>query len=45
MDSESLIEEIVKKINSSFEVSSKSVSVTKYKKVEAMGNDATTEIF
>ncbi|WP_033787084.1 type III restriction-modification system endonuclease [Helicobacter pylori] len=45
IDSESLIEEIVKKINSSFEVSSKSVSVTKYKKVEAMGNDATTEIF
>ncbi len=45
MDSESLIEEIVKKINSSFEVSSKSVAVTKYKKVETMGNNATTEIF
>ncbi|WP_033794666.1 type III restriction-modification system endonuclease [Helicobacter pylori] len=45
MDSESLIEEIVKKINSSFEISSKSVSVTKYKKVETMGNNATTEIF
>ncbi|WP_033745086.1 type III restriction-modification system endonuclease [Helicobacter pylori] len=45
MDSESLIEEIVKKINSSFEVSSKSVSVTKYKKVEAMGNDATKKTF
>ncbi|WP_033604517.1 type III restriction-modification system endonuclease [Helicobacter pylori] len=45
MDSESLIEEIVKKINSSFEVSSKSVSVTKYKKVEAMGNNATKKTF
>ncbi len=45
MDSESLIEEIVKKIHSSFEVSSKSVSVTKYKKVEAMGNDATKKTF
>ncbi len=45
MDSESLIEEIVKKINSSFEVSSKSVALTKYKKVETMGNNATTEIF
>ncbi len=45
MDSESLIEEIVKKINSSFEVSSKSVAVTKCKKVETMGNNATTESF
>ncbi len=45
MDSESLIEEIVKKIHSSFEVSSKSVSVTTHKKVETMGNNATTEIF
>ncbi|OPG49440.1 type III restriction-modification system endonuclease [Helicobacter pylori] len=45
MDSESLIDEIVKNINSSFKVSSKSVSVTTHKKVETMGNNATTEIF
>ncbi|MFP6215307.1 DEAD/DEAH box helicase family protein [Helicobacter pylori] len=45
MDSESLIDEIVKNINSSFKVSSKSVSVTTHKKVEAMGNNAKTEIF
>ncbi|WRA80695.1 type III restriction-modification system endonuclease [Helicobacter pylori] len=45
MDSESLIEEIVKKINASFKVSSKSVSVTTHKKVETMGNNAKTEIF
>ncbi|RVZ72372.1 DEAD/DEAH box helicase [Helicobacter pylori] len=45
MDSESLIDEIVKNINSSFNVSSKSVSVTMYKKVETMGNNAKTEIF
>ncbi|MFP6179356.1 DEAD/DEAH box helicase family protein [Helicobacter pylori] len=45
MDSESLIDEIVKNINSSFNVSSKIVSVTTHKKVETMGNDATTEIF
>ncbi|WP_120823104.1 type III restriction-modification system endonuclease [Helicobacter pylori] len=45
MDSESLIDEIVKKINVSFNVSSKSVSVTMHKKVETMGNNATTEIF
>lgn len=45
IDSESLIDEIVKKINSSFKVSSKSVSVTTHKKVETMGNNATTEIF
>lgn len=45
IDSESLIEEIVKKINASFNVSSKSVSVTMYKKVETMGNDAKTESF
>ncbi|WQZ12547.1 type III restriction-modification system endonuclease [Helicobacter pylori] len=45
MDSESLIDEIVKNINSSFKVSSKSVSVTMHKKVETMGNNATTEIF
>nr|WP_232264684.1 type III restriction-modification system endonuclease [Helicobacter pylori] len=45
IDSESLIEEIVKKIDSSFKVSSKSVSVTTHKKVETMGNNAKTEIF
>ncbi len=45
IDSESLIDEIVKKINSSFNVSSKSVSVTTHKKVEAMGNNATTKTF
>ncbi|PUD33615.1 type III restriction-modification system endonuclease [Helicobacter pylori] len=45
IDSESLIDEIVKKINASFKVSSKSVSVTMHKKVETMGNNATTETF
>ncbi|MGN8520206.1 DEAD/DEAH box helicase family protein [Helicobacter pylori] len=45
IDSESLIDEIVKKINSSFKVSSKIVSVTTHKKVETMGNNAKTEIF
>ncbi|WQY56792.1 type III restriction-modification system endonuclease [Helicobacter pylori] len=45
IDSESLIDEIVKKIDSSFNVSSKMVSVTMYKKVETMGNNATTEMF
>ncbi|GAA9749330.1 type III restriction-modification system endonuclease [Helicobacter pylori] len=45
IDSESLIDEIVKNINSSFKVSSKSVSVTTHKKVETMGNDAKTESF
>ncbi|MFP6288064.1 DEAD/DEAH box helicase family protein [Helicobacter pylori] len=45
MDSESLIDGIVKNINSSFKVSSKSVSVTTHKKVETMGNNAKTEIF
>ncbi|MDO7813031.1 type III restriction-modification system endonuclease [Helicobacter pylori] len=45
IDSESLIDEIVKKINTSFNVKSKSVSVTTHKKVETMGNNATTEIF
>ncbi|WRG38325.1 type III restriction-modification system endonuclease [Helicobacter pylori] len=45
IDSESLIDEIVKNINSSFKVNSKSVSVTMHKKVETMGNDAKTEIF
>ncbi|MFP6137955.1 DEAD/DEAH box helicase family protein [Helicobacter pylori] len=44
-DSESLIDEIVKKINASFNVSSKIVSVTMHKKVETMGNNATTEVF
>ncbi|MCQ2806577.1 type III restriction-modification system endonuclease [Helicobacter pylori] len=42
IDSESLIEEIVKKINASFNVSSKSVSVTMHKKVETMGNNSIT---
>ncbi|EMH01605.1 type III restriction-modification system endonuclease [Helicobacter pylori] len=45
IDSESLIDEIVKKINASFKVSSKSVSVTTHKKVEMMGNNATTKAF
>lgn len=45
IDSESLIDEIVKNINSSLNVSSKIVSVTTHKKVETMGNNATTEIF
>lgn len=45
IDSESLIDEIVKNINSSFNVSSKIVSVTTHKKVETMRNDAKTEIF
>ncbi len=45
IDSESLIDEIVKNINSSFNVSSKSVSVTTHKKVETMGNNATTKTF
>ncbi len=45
IDSESLIDEIIKNINSSFEISSKMVSVTTHKKVETMGNNATTEIF
>lgn len=45
IDSEILIDEIVKKINTSFNVSSKIVSVTTHKKVETMGNNATTEIF
>lgn len=45
MDSESLIDEIVKNINSSFKVSSKSVSVTTHKKVETMGNNAEKKTF
>ncbi|GHR19514.1 DEAD/DEAH box helicase [Helicobacter pylori] len=45
IDSESLINEIVTKINSSFNVRSKIVSVTTHKKVETMGNNAKTEIF
>ncbi|WRB34493.1 type III restriction-modification system endonuclease [Helicobacter pylori] len=45
IDSESLIDEIVKKINASFNVSSKSVLVTTHKKVETMGNNATTKTF
>ncbi|MCQ2899647.1 type III restriction-modification system endonuclease [Helicobacter pylori] len=42
IDSESLIDEIVKKINASFKVSSKSVSVTTHKKVETMVNNPIT---
>ncbi|EMH02321.1 type III restriction-modification system endonuclease [Helicobacter pylori] len=45
IDSESLIDEIVKKINASFKVDSKFVSVTMHKKVETMGNNAKTETF
>ncbi|WQW48071.1 type III restriction-modification system endonuclease [Helicobacter pylori] len=45
IDSESLIDEIVKKIDSSFNVKSKIVSVTMHKKVETMGNNATTKTF
>ncbi|WRA01716.1 type III restriction-modification system endonuclease [Helicobacter pylori] len=45
IDSESLIDEIVKKIDSSFNVSSKIVSVTMHKKVETMANNAKTEMF
>ncbi|GAA8198273.1 type III restriction-modification system endonuclease [Helicobacter pylori] len=45
IDSESLIDEIVKKINASFKVSSKKVSVTTHKKVETMVNNAKTETF
>ncbi|MFP6126478.1 DEAD/DEAH box helicase family protein [Helicobacter pylori] len=45
IDSESLIDEIVKNINSSFKVSSKSVLVTMHKKVETMGNNAEKKTF
>ncbi|WP_187850153.1 DEAD/DEAH box helicase family protein [Helicobacter pylori] len=45
IDSKSLIDEIVKKINASFKVSSKSVSVTTHKKVETMVNNTTTKTF
>ncbi|WRB71205.1 type III restriction-modification system endonuclease [Helicobacter pylori] len=45
IDSESLIDEIVAKINASFNVKSKIVSVTTHKKVETMGNNAKIEIF
>ncbi|MGL2779278.1 DEAD/DEAH box helicase family protein [Helicobacter pylori] len=45
IDSESLIEEIIKKINASFKVSSKKISVTTHKKVETMVNNATTNTF
>ncbi|GAA7005619.1 type III restriction-modification system endonuclease [Helicobacter pylori] len=45
IDSESLIDEIITKINASFNVRSKIVSVTTHKKVETMGNNAKTEIF
>ncbi|MGL2347986.1 DEAD/DEAH box helicase family protein [Helicobacter pylori] len=45
IDSESLIDEIVKKINASFKVSSKKISVTTHKKVETMVNNAKTKTF
>ncbi|GAA8732763.1 type III restriction-modification system endonuclease [Helicobacter pylori] len=45
IDSESLIEEIVKKINASFNVSSRIVSVTMHKKVETMENNPITNTF
>ncbi|GAA8902490.1 type III restriction-modification system endonuclease [Helicobacter pylori] len=45
IDSESLIDEIVAKINASFKVNSKIVSVTTHKKVETMRNNAKTESF
>ncbi|NHB42001.1 DEAD/DEAH box helicase family protein [Helicobacter pylori] len=45
IDSESLIDEIVKKINASFNVSSKKISVTTYKKVETMVNNAKKKTF
>ncbi|GAA8608152.1 type III restriction-modification system endonuclease [Helicobacter pylori] len=45
IDSESLIDEIATKINASFNVKSKIVSVTTHKKVETMGNNAKTEVF
>ncbi len=40
IDSESLIKEIVEKINKSFSVNPKSVLVTMHEKVETMGNNA-----
>ncbi|AFI03126.1 type III restriction enzyme [Helicobacter pylori PeCan18] len=45
IDSESLIEEIVKKINASFKVSSKKILVTTHKKVETMVNNAKKKTF
>ncbi|MGL2914120.1 DEAD/DEAH box helicase family protein [Helicobacter pylori] len=45
IDSKSLIDEIVKNINSFFKVSSKSVLVTMHKKVETMGNNAEKKTF
>ncbi|MGL2554450.1 DEAD/DEAH box helicase family protein [Helicobacter pylori] len=45
IDSESLIDEIVKKINASFKVSSKKISVTTHKKVETMENNAKKKTF
>ncbi|AFI05921.1 restriction endonuclease [Helicobacter cetorum] len=43
IDSESLIKEIVKNINTSFEISQKSILITTHKKVEKMQNNTTTE--
>ncbi|WQS75950.1 type III restriction-modification system endonuclease [Helicobacter pylori] len=45
IDSESLIDEIIKKINASFNVKSKSVSVTMHKKVETMVNNPKKKTF
>ncbi len=45
IDSESLIDEIVKKINASFNVSSKKISITTHKKVETMVNNAKKRTF
>ncbi|PUD45006.1 type III restriction-modification system endonuclease [Helicobacter pylori] len=45
IDSDSLIDEIIKKINASFKVNSKSVSVTTHKKVETMVNDPKKKTF
>ncbi len=45
IDSESLIKEIVTKINDDFKVNPKLVSVTMHKKVETMGNNAKTKSF
>ncbi len=45
IDSESLIKEIVTKINDDFKVNPKIVSVTMHEKVETMGNNAKTDTF
>ncbi len=45
IDSESLIKEIITKINDDFKVNPKFVSVITHEKVETMGNNAKTESF